>query len=135
MLHPSDETEFDHAVIMVRDRLDALAPHFDGQGFLLSELSVHNFGSCNRLIPLVGRVMALPGWPPGAPPARLESADSPLGLGALVFRPYVAGATHARLREAGFEVNPVQLLSRPVQIDGPEKQASFQTVRFAEQPI
>lgn len=135
MLHPSDETEFDHAVIMVRDRLEALAPHFEGQGFLLSETSVHNLGSCNRLIPLDGTYMELLGWPPGAPPARKEIADSPFGLEALVFRTYDADATYARLREEGFEVNPVQLLSRPVQIDGHEKQASFQTVRFAEQPI
>ena len=135
MLHPSDETEFDHAVIMVRDRLDELAPHFEGQGFLLSDKSVHNLGSCNRLIALQGTYVELLGWPPGAPPARKEIADSPFGLEALVFRTYDAEATHARLRAEGFEVNPVQALTRPAMVNGREMQASFQTVRFAEQPL
>jgi len=135
MLHPSDETEFDHAVIMVRDRLDELAPHFEEQGFLLSDKSVHNLGSCNRLIALEGTYLELLGWPPGAPPARKEIADSPFGLEALVFRTYDAQATHARLRDEGFEVNPVQALTRPAMLNGREMQASFQTVRFAEQPL
>ena len=135
MLHPSDETEFDHAVIMVRDRLDELAPHFEEQGFLLSDKSVHNLGSCNRLIALEGTYLELLGWPPGASPARKEIADSPLGLEALVFRTYDAQATHARLRDEGFEVNPVQALTRPAMVNGREMQASFQTVRFAEQPL
>lgn len=135
MLHPSDETEFDHAVVMVRDRLDELAPHFEEQGFLLSDKSVHNLGSCNRLIPLSGTYVELLGWPPGAPPARKEIADSPFGLEALVFRTYDAQATHARLQSEGFQVNPVQALTRPAMVAGHEMQASFQTVRFAEQPL
>ncbi|CAM4206115.1 Glyoxalase-like domain-containing protein [Bordetella tumbae] len=135
MLHPSDETEFDHAVIMVRDRLDELAPHFEEQGFLVSDKSVHNLGSCNRLIPLQGTYVELLGWPPGAPPARKEIADSPFGLEALVFRSFDADATYARLRDEGFAVNPVQALTRPAVVDGREMQASFRTVRFAEQPL
>lgn len=135
MLHPSGETDFDHAVIMVRDRLDALAPHFEEQGFLLSDKSVHNLGSCNRLIALQSAYVELLGWPPGAPPARKEIADSPFGLEALVFRSYDAEATRARLVDEGFEVNPVQALTRPALVDGKTIQASFQTVRFAEQPL
>lgn len=135
MLRPSDETDFDHAVVMVRDRLDELAPHFEKQGFLLSDKSVHNLGSCNRLIALDSTYIELLGWPRGAPPARKEIADSPFGLEALVFRTYDAEATHARLLSEGFAVNPVQALSRPAIVAGQEVQASFQTVRFAEQPL
>lgn len=128
-------TEFDHAVIMVRDRLDALAPHFERQGFHLSEKAVHNLGSCNRLIVLDDTYIELLGWPPGAPPARKEIADSPFGLEALVFRTYDAQATNERLRDAGFAANPVQVLTRPATLDGRTVEARFQTVRFAEQPI
>lgn len=92
MLHAVGQTEFDHAVVMVRDRLDALAPHFERQGFHLSDKAVHNLGSCNRLIVLEGTYVELLGWPPGAPPARKEIADSPFGLEALVFRTYDAEA-------------------------------------------
>ncbi|WP_144635907.1 VOC family protein [Bordetella genomosp. 13] len=135
MLHAVGRTEFDHAVIMVRDRLEELAPHFERQGFLLSDLSVHNLGSCNRLIALDGTYVELLGWPPGAPPARKEIADSPFGLEALVFRTYDAEATYQRLLAAGFAVNPVQELTRPAQVDGQTVQARFHTVRFAQQPI
>jgi len=135
MLHSADRTEFDHAVVMVRERLEALAPHFERQGFRLSETAVHNLGSCNRLIVLDGTYIELLGWPPGAPPARKEIADSPFGLEALVFRTHDAEGTYRRLRDAGFAVNPVQELTRPARVDGREMQARFHTVRFAEQPI
>src|SRR5690606_32545769 len=86
MLHDAGRTEFDHAVVMVRDRLDELAPHYERQGFLLSDKSVHNLGSCNRLVVLDSTYIELLGWPPGAPPARKEIADSPLVLEVLVSR-------------------------------------------------
>jgi hypothetical protein len=87
------------------------------------------------LIVLEGTYVELLGWPPGAPPARKEIADSPFGLEALVFRTYDAEATYERLRAAGFAVNPVQELTRPAMLDGQEVQARFHTVRFAEQPL
>ena len=96
---------------------------------------MHNLGSCNRLIVLEGTYVELLGWPPGAPPARKEIADSPFGLEALVFRTYDAEATRERLLAAGFAVNPMQELSRPAMLDGQEVQARFHTVRFAEQPL
>ncbi|ODA19357.1 hypothetical protein A9G00_40080, partial [Achromobacter xylosoxidans] len=95
----------------------------------------HNLGSCNRLIVLEGTYVELLGWPPGAPPARKEIADSPFGLEALVFRTYDAEATRERLLAAGFAVNPMQELSRPAMLDGQEVEARFHTVRFAEQPL
>lgn len=128
-------TAFDHAVIMVRDQLEALAPHYERQGFRLSDKAVHNLGSCNQLIVLDDTYIELLGWPPGAPPARKEIADSPLGLEALVFRTDDAEATYERLRQAGFAVNPVQELTRMARVGGREMQARFHTVRFAEQPI
>ncbi|AHV91598.1 VOC family protein [Bordetella holmesii] len=135
MLSDPGRTEFDHAVIMVRDRLDALAPDYERQGFRFSDKAVHNLGSCNQLIVLDDSYIELLGWPPGAPPARKEIADSLPGLEALVFRSADAQATYERLREAGFAVNPVQELTRTAHVGGREMQARFHTVRFAEQPI
>jgi len=128
-------TDFDHAVVMVRDRLDELAPGYAAQGYTLSECSTHNLGSCNRLIVLDNAYVELLGWPPGDPP-RPEIAASLPGLEALVFRTHDAQATYQRLKNAGFVVNPVQDLSRPAWLDdGSEMLARFHTVRFAEQPI
>ena len=128
-------TNFDHAVVMVRDRLDELAPGYAEQGYTLGERSLHNLGSCNQIIALDSAYIELLGWPPGDPP-RPEIAGSPMGLEALVFRTEDAQATYERLRRLGFAANPVQDLSRPAKLDdGSEKTARFQAVRFAEQPI
>lgn len=135
MLHTDGRTEFDHAVVMVRDRLEQMAPHFESQGFTLSDVARHNLGSWNRLIVLEGSYVELLGWPPGAPPARKEIADSALGLEALVLRTEDADATYERLRAAGFAVNPVQVLTRDALVDGQRVEAQFHTVRFSEQPI
>ena len=95
---------------MVRDRLDALAPHFERQGFHLSDKAVHNLGSCNRLIVLEGTYIELLGWPPGAPSARAKE----IAVRRLGWKPWSSTAHDAeateRLRAAGFAVNPVQEL-------------------------
>jgi len=131
-------TAFDHAVIMMREQLDALAPDYAAQGYTLSERSVHNIGSCNQLIVLQDAYIELLGWPPGTPP-RAEIAASQPGLEALVFRSHDAQATYRRLQAAGYAVNPVQSLTRPARLHDSTVDASamahFQTVRFAEQPI
>ena len=126
---------FDHLVLMLRDRLMSLAPSFEEDGYCLTDLAVHNLGSINRLITLHGSYIELLGWPGGQPPARKEIAQSPLGLDALVFRTRDALQTYEHLKRRQFDVNPVQHLERPCVIDGKNCLASFETVRFAVQPI
>jgi hypothetical protein len=135
MPHDAQRTEFDHAVVMVRDRLQDLAPGYERQGYTLSETATHNLGSWNRLIVLEGGYVELLGWPPGVVVARQEIANSPMGLEALVLRTHDAEATYERLRGAGYAVNPVQVLTRPALVDGKQVEVRFHTVRFAEQPV
>lgn len=126
---------FDHLVLMLRDRLAALAPSFEEDGYCLTELAAHNLGSVNRLIMLRDSYIELLGWPRGRPPARKEIADSPAGLDALVFRSTNAQQTYEYLQRLQFDVNPVQHLERPITIDGQSHLVRFETVRFATQPI
>jgi hypothetical protein len=126
---------FDHLVLMLRDRLVARAPAFEADGYTLTEVSVHNLGSINRLITLDDAYIELLGWPAGQAPARKEIADSPMGPEALVFRTPDAHATHQRLEALGFRMNPVVHLERPINVQGQAHTARFETVRFAEQPI
>ena len=126
---------FDHLVLMLRDRLVEQAPAFEADGYTLTELSVHNLGSINRLITLDSAYIELLGWPAGQVPARKEIADSPMGLEALVFRTPDAHATHRRLQALGFKLNPVVPLERPINVAGKVHTARFETVRFAEQPL
>lgn len=126
---------FDHLVLMLRDRLTELAPRFENDGYCLTDLARHNLGSVNRLITLDDSYIELLGWPEGAPPARKEIADSPVGLDALVFRSTNAQHTYEYLKDSGFDVNPVQRLERPIESAGKQATARFDTVRFATQPI
>lgn len=127
--------QFDHLVLIVRDQMEQLAPCFERDGYYLTNVSVHNLGSMNRLITLDTGYIELLGWPFGKPPARKEIADLPLGVDALVFRSYDAHETYDDLKRSGFDVNPVQRLERPLQINGETHMARFDTVRFATQPI
>lgn len=126
---------FDHLVLMMRDQLMDHAPRFEQDGYHLTDLSVHNLGSINRLIMLDTTYIELLGWPTGKPPARKEIAEQPFGLDALVFKTDNAQATFERLRDDGFDVNPVLRLERPLQFQGEEHLAQFDTVRFSTQPV
>ncbi|TEA79344.1 VOC family protein [Allopusillimonas ginsengisoli] len=120
---------------MMRDELMNRAPLFERDGYRLTDLAVHNLGSINRLIPLDSTYIELLGWPAGKPPQRKEIAEQPLGLDALVFRTEDAQATFERLQRAGYKVNPVQRLERPLLFQGKECLARFDTVRFSVQPV
>ena len=130
-----DTLSFDHLVLMLRDRLVALAPSFEDDGYCLTDLATHNLGSMNRLIMLRDNYIELMGWPQGQPPARKDIADSPAGLDALVFRSTDALQTYEHLKRRQFDVKPVTHLERPIVIDGKSHVVSFKTVHFATQPI
>lgn len=127
--------EFDHLVITVRDRMEQASELFHSFGFHLTSLSQHNLGSCNRLAILDNSYLELLGWELGSPSVRKEIAEEPYGLNALVFRTTNAAIAYQNLKDLGFSPNPVQDLTRPVEIGKETKQAMFKAVRFANQPI
>lgn len=126
---------FDHLVVMMRDQLEDQAVLLEKDGYRLTDLSVHNLGSMNRLITLDTTYIELLGWPKGQEPRRKEIAQQPLGLDALVFRMDNAQNVHDRLAGLGYQVNPVQALERELDVDGKTHTARFATLRFSEQPL
>lgn len=126
---------FDHLVVMMRDELETRCSRFEAAGYHLSAPGYHNLGSVNRLIVLNSSYIELLGWPAGEAPRRKEIADLPLGLDALVLRSEDAEADQQRLRDAGFDVQAVSHLERPLDFRGAAQTARFQTVRFNQQPI
>lgn len=128
-------TAFDHLVVMLRDELEQRSPAFEAAGYRLSVPGYHNLGSMNRLIALDSTYIELLGWPSGTEPKRKEIAEQAMGLDALVFRSEDAYADQLRLQEAGFDVQPVSQLERPVNVQGSSQMARFNTVRFNTQPI
>ena len=131
----SQEYLFDHLVIIGRDRLQYLAHAFSAQGFQLTPIAHHNLGSINQLIMLDSTYIELLGWEADKPIQRAEIANQPQGLDALVFRTNDAEKTYQQLLEKGFDVNPVQNLSRESEFLGKSVLVQFKTVRFSKQPI
>jgi hypothetical protein len=127
--------EFDHLVVIGRDQMPRISDCFQALGFHLTPLARHNLGSMNRLIMLNTAYIELLGWELGEMPARKEIANEPIGLNALVFRTQNADACYEALAGQGYCPNPVQELTRPVQVGGKTQQAVFRTVRFSAQPI
>jgi len=126
---------FDHLVVMTRDEMETRSPRFEAAGYRLSAPGYHNLGSVNRLIVLNSSYIELLGWPAGEAPRRKEIAAQPIGLDALVFRSDDAQADQQRLQDAGFDVQPVSHLERPLDFHGSPQTARFQNVRFNQQPI
>ena len=126
---------FDHLVIIGRDKLQKIADAFSDKGFQLTPIARHNLGSINQLIMLDSAYIELLGWEPDKPIQRAEIANQPQGLDALVFRTNDAEKTYQQLLENGFEVNPVQNLSRESEYFGQSVLVQFKTVRFSKQPI
>jgi Glyoxalase-like domain len=126
---------FDHLVIITRDYLDELSSKFLNQGFQLTPIAHHNLGSSNRLIMLDTSYIELLGWGKGEIPKRVEIANQPIGLDAMVFRTNDAEECYRKLSQNGFLVNPVQNLSREGEYKNEKVLVKFKTVRFQEQPI
>ncbi len=126
---------FDHLVIIGRDQLQNLAHAFSAQGFQLTPIALHNLGSINQLIMFDSTYIELLGWEADKPIQRAEIANQPQGLDALVFRTNDAEKTYQQLLEKGFDVNPVQNLSRESEFLGKSVLIQFKTVRFSKQPI
>ena len=135
MTTETNTLSFDHLVVMMRDQLTEQARLIENDGYTLTDISVHNLGSMNRLITLQTSYIELLGWPTGTLPQRKEIAGQSLGLDALVFRSTNAHATRERLLLSGYAVNAVQRLERPLQFHGRPAVARFDTLRFAEQPV
>jgi hypothetical protein len=127
--------QFDHLVVMGRDRMESASDIFTSLGFSLSPISKHNLGSSNRLAVFDSSYLEVLGWEANSTPTRKEIADEPFGLNALVFRTTNADACHQHLVNQGFAPNPIQDLSRPVKFGNETGEAKFRTIRFASQPI
>lgn len=94
----------DHAVVNVRDRLDAAAERYRRLGFMLAPRGQGTQGPAGHLAVLGTDYLELLGTPP---------ANGPEGLGGLAFKAFDAGAARATLAVAGVPVHEPEDLSRP----------------------
>lgn len=120
----------DHAVISVRDRMDAAAALFRRMGFTLTPRGHHRTGSLNHLMVFATDYLELIGFPPGGAHLRPDIAESPIGLDGLVLRPHGAQASYAELVGRGFNPGAPDAISRPIELDGQVHEVRFRTVRL-----
>ena len=126
---PDTSPILDHVVIDVRDRMDEAARVFARLGFQLTPRGYHTLGSTNHLAMFATDYLELLGFAErGA--NRPELAPFPVGLNGLVFKTADAEATHAQANLARLPILPVQAFSRPVSLDGANRDARFRTTRL-----
>ena len=119
----------DHVVVNLRDRIDAGAETYRRLGFTLTPRGYHTLGSINHLALFGTDYLELIAAPPGST-TRPEILTAPDGLNGLVFASEDAAATHRALQQAGVPVEPPQQFSRPVDLPGGPRDATFRTVRL-----
>jgi len=120
----------DHVVINARDDMDHAADVYRRLGFTLTERGYHSLGSMNHLAMFGTDYLELIAVPKGATSGRLDLLTFPLGLNGLVFGSEDSAITYGELAKAGVPVEAPVEFTRPVKVDGTERDARFRTVRM-----
>ena len=127
MAEPLPVPTLDHVVINVRHRIDAGADTFRRLGFTLTPRGYHTLGSMNHLAMFGTDYLELIAAPEGAS-GRQDILTAPEGLNGLVFGSEDSDQTYATLRDAGVPIDPPRQFSRPVELAGGARDATFRTV-------
>ncbi|MGI6853590.1 VOC family protein [Mesorhizobium sp. 1B3] len=128
-------TDFDHAVINVLGRMDEAAEQYARLGFTLTPRGYHTLGSINHLAVFRDSYLELLGYAPGERDKRAEMWVHPAGLTGLAFRTGNAASLHDDLQRDGVAVEQYRDFSRPVTIDGQERNASFRTFQVDRRDV
>ena len=119
----------DHVVVNVRDQIDAGVETYRRLGFTMTPRGYHTLGSMNHLAILGTEYLELIAAAAGGT-RRGEILEAPYGLTGLVFGTDDSARVYAALHEAGVAVEPPLEFSRPVELTGGAKDATFRTVRL-----
>src|SRR6266850_6606543 len=120
----------DHVVINARDDMDRAADIYRRLGFTLTERGYHSLGSMNHLAMFGTDYLELIAVPKDATSGRLDLLNFPFGLNGLVFGSEDSASTYSELAKAGVPIEPPVEFTRPVKVDGKERDARFRTVRM-----
>jgi hypothetical protein len=117
-------------VINARDDMDHAADVYRRLGFTLTERGYHSLGSMNHLAMFGTDYLELIAIPKGATSGRLDLLEFPLGLNGLVFGSEDSAITYGELSKAGVPIEAPVEFTRPVKVDGKDRDARFRTVRM-----
>ena len=125
------EISIDHVVINTRYEMDEAAEQFASLGFTLTDRGYHTLGSINHLMMFNTDYLELIGLPAasgGNTVTRPGISDAPVGINGLVFKTADASQTYAHLQSVGMDGDPPKAFSRPVELGGQVRDASFRTI-------
>jgi hypothetical protein len=117
----------DHVVVNVRDHIDEGAETYRRLGFTLTPRGYHTLGSMNHLAIFGTEYLELIAAPAGDT-RRQEILAAPEGLNGLVWGSDDSDRTYETLHAAGVPVQSPQQFSRPVELPGGARDATFRTV-------
>ena len=118
----------DHIAINVKENMDEAYKLFSELGFTLTPRGYHTLGSINHSMVFKNDYLELIGTPKGEPNMRPELKEAEIGINGLVFKSDNIKKTYQHLLNMKLSNFPPRYFSRPVEINGIERHAKFETV-------
>ena len=122
----------DHIAINVKDKMDEAYQLFSELGFTLTPRGYHSLGSINHSMVFKNDYLELIGIPRGQPITRPELQKAEIGINGLVFKSNDIKKTYQHLLNNQLSNIPPRKFSRPVDINGIENEAKFETVSIKD---
>ena len=127
-----DNLNLDHIAINVKDNMDEAYQLFSELGFTLTPRGYHSLGSINHSMVFKNDYLELIGIPRGQPITRPELKKAEIGINGLVFKSNDIKKTYQHLLNNQLSNIPPRKFSRPVDINGTENEAKFETVSIKD---
>ncbi len=127
-----DKLNLDHIAINVKENMDEAYKLFSELGFTLTPRGYHTLGSINHSMVFKNDYLELIGTPKGKPIKRPELKKAEIGINGLVFKSDNIKKTYQHLINMKLSNFPPRYFSRPVEINGIEREAKFETVSIKD---
>ena len=127
-----DNLNLDHIAINVKENMDEAYKLFSELGFRLTPRGYHSLGSINHSMVFTNDYLELIGTPKGKPSMRPELKEAEIGINGLVFKSDNIKKTYQHLINMKLSNFPPRYFSRPVEINGIEREAKFETVSIKD---
>ena len=127
-----DNLNLDHIAINVKENMDEAYKLFSELGFTLTPRGYHTLGSINHSMVFKNDYLELIGTPKGKPITRPELKKAEIGINGLVFKSDNIKKTYQHLINMKLSNFPPRYFSRPVEINGIEREAKFETVSIKD---
>ena len=127
-----DNLNLDHIAINVKENMDEAYKLFSELGFTLTPRGYHTLGSINHSMVFKNDYLELIGTPKGKPITRPELKKAEIGINGLVFKSNNIKKIYQHLINMKLSNFPPRYFSRPVEINGIQREAKFETVSIKD---